>query len=127
MFGEIAWGAHQHCRLFFDEGESHVFGERFWERLTVELIEFGLGIVQIQLARSPFHEDEDAVLRFGGEVRLTWREGVSGSGNGGSGYSVLREQGVEGEHAETIGSGREEIAAGEMDGLVKGVHGVEKS
>ena len=72
-------------------------------------------------------EDENAVLRLGCEVRFAGGKGVGGRWNGGSGHSLLREQGVEGQHAETIGGGREEIASGQMDGLVKGIHDVEKS
>ena len=74
--GELAWGAHEYGGLFFDERESDVLGERFWEGLAVEFVEFWFGVVEVQLAGCSLHEDEDAVLRFRREVRLARSEWV---------------------------------------------------
>ena len=40
------------------------------QRLAVPLLQLGLGIEEIDLARAALHEHEDDVLRLGGEVRL---------------------------------------------------------
>ena len=43
---------------------------------AVELIELGLVVERVDMARPAIHEEEDDALRFGGKMRLLGREGI---------------------------------------------------
>ncbi len=52
-----------------EEGEPHPFVHRFGQRLVVQFEQLGFRVEQIELTRSPRHEDEDAGLRRPVKVR----------------------------------------------------------
>src|SRR5580692_5125104 len=64
MSAELARRAEQNGRFLLDEGEPYVLDQRLGKRLTIQLVELGLGIEQIDLAGSPFQKDENALLGF---------------------------------------------------------------
>ena len=59
--------AREHGRGRLDERQLQVLRHRRRQRLAVPLLQLGLGIEQIHLARAAFHEQEDHVLRLGRE------------------------------------------------------------
>ncbi len=71
-----ATGLASTAALGLGEGQAQVFGEFGWQGLAMPLLEFRLGIEEIDLAGSALHEHEDDILCLGREVRLTRRERV---------------------------------------------------
>ena len=86
VFPESPLGSHEGGRGRFDECETGLVENAFGETLTGHFIQFGLGVEEIDLGRSPCHEDEDAGLGLGIKVRLAgaigfWKPVVDGVAN----------------------------------------------
>ncbi len=93
----------------------------------MQFIELGFGIEEIHLAGSPLHENADAILGPGREVRKAWRQRIQhhaslpiGRGAGRHQEPLLREHGSQRHHAQTAGGGGQKFPAGLG---CKGVHG----
>src|SRR4051794_27838502 len=60
---EFMRAAKQHSRILLQESEPDIPGERLRQLLAVHLVKFWFRIEEVDLARAPFHEKEDALLR----------------------------------------------------------------
>ena len=90
------------------------------QRLAVPLLEFGLGIEEIDLAGPALHEHEDDVLGLGREVRFARRQRILLHG-GGAAFALqhLRQR----DGADAAGAIAEEFAAALNSAELFAVHG----
>jgi hypothetical protein len=72
---EGTW-AGQHGGVRLGEGQAQILGHLRRQRLAAPLLQFGLGVEKIDLARAALHEHEDDVLRLGREVGFARRQRI---------------------------------------------------
>ena len=90
------------------------------QRLAVPLLEFGLGVEEIDLAGPALHEHEDDVLGLGREVRLARRQRVLLDGGGAPvALQHLRQR----DGADAAGAIAEEFAAALNSAKLFEIHG----
>src|SRR5687768_15351114 len=77
MFLKSSAGPKQGGSFFLNESESRITHDGVWQFLAMKLIQFGLGIKQVDLARRSFHEEKNAAPRFWGKM---WRLDLAGPG-----------------------------------------------
>jgi hypothetical protein len=77
MLLEFARAGEHGCRRL-DEGELQILRHRRRERFAVPLLQLGLRIEEIHLARAAFHEQEDDAFRLRSEVGLLRSKRIDG-------------------------------------------------
>ena len=129
MLRERPRRTHEPGGLLLDEGEAHVLRHRFRQRLPVQLIELGLGVEKIHLRGSALHEDADAILRLGREMRLPrfqWIFDCERRGRRRGDQPLFRQQRTQRQRTDAIGGRREKTATGLMSEFEVGVHGLKR-
>ena len=104
----VAAGHHLGGRL--DKSELEVFGHFGRQRFAVPLLELGLGVEELVLARPPLHKHVDDVLSLGREVRRARRQRIVLARRSG-GKAVGRQQVAERPHADAVGGAAQEGSA----------------
>ena len=89
VFLEGAFGSLEYGGGWLDEGEASLVEDALGEALPGHFIELGLGVEEIDLGGSPRHEDEDAGLGFGVEMRLARSQRVLESSFGSRQESIV--------------------------------------
>ena len=130
MFGELARTPHQHGALLLDEGEADVFREALRQWLAVEVVELRLRIEQIHLARRALHEDEDAVLRPGREMRRLRQQRIAQGGcrrgQDGCDQPFFGQQRAQCHQAKAVGRRGQKFAARLSGEMSKRVHRINR-
>ncbi len=104
--------AGHHLRGRLDEGELQVVREGLGQGRAVVALQGGFRIEQLVLARAPFHEHEDDLLRLRLEMRLPGGERVDLRQVGGR-QPVAGEQVSEGDDSDSRGDILEEVSPAE--------------
>ena len=113
--------AHQDGRVLLDERKPHLVGHRVRQLLTVKLVELGLGVEQIELARRAGHEQEDAILGFRSEMRPLRGKRIAGVRRRRQDV-VFVQQGSQRDGTEPTGRRGQKVAARPVDVFRERVH-----
>jgi hypothetical protein len=87
----------------------------------VQFLQLRFGIEKVQLAGSAFHVNENALARFGGEMRRLETEHASGLRRFGRRrkQSIALQQGSESEPADAGSCGDQEVAASQLNDFTR--------
>ena len=123
VFPEGPLGSHKGCSGRFDKGEAGFVEHAFGKALACHFVELWLGVEEIDLGGSSGHENEDACLGLGVEMRLARGHRVPESSFVGiRQQAFLGQKGSEGNSTDPGGGSGKEISAGAEQMVLDGIH-----